>query len=75
MSRCVRRSFLCGKDKISGQSYVHRWGWVEESYLFLCSVFVIDVAAYVGMSNHTHLVVLVNKASANSWSMEEMRPR
>jgi REP element-mobilizing transposase RayT len=71
-SRCVRRSFLCGTDKYTGQSYEHRRGWVEERLLFLSSVFSIGICAYAVMSNHTHVVVCVDKDMAESWSMEEV---
>lgn len=46
VSRCVRRSFLCGEDKVTGQNYEHRRAWVEERLLFLASVFEIDIYAY-----------------------------
>jgi REP element-mobilizing transposase RayT len=72
VSRCVRRSFLCGTDKYTGQSYEHRRGWVEERLLFLSSVFSIEICAYAVMSNHTHVVVCVDKDMANSWSMKEV---
>ena len=47
VSRCVRRSFLCGIDDYSGQSYEHRRGWVEERLLFLSTLFSINSAATV----------------------------
>ena len=72
VSRCVRRSFLCGEDKFSGQSYEHRRAWVEGRLLFLASVFAIDVCAYAVMSNHTHVVLCVDKDLAESWSMKEV---
>jgi hypothetical protein len=67
VSRCVRRSFLCGMDKYSGQSYDHRQGWVEDRLLFLSAVFTIDICAYAVMSNHTHVVLYVDKIEADSW--------
>jgi REP element-mobilizing transposase RayT len=75
VSRCVRRSSLCGEDKFTGQSYEHRRGWVEERLLFLSSVFSIDICAYAVMSNHTHVVLCVDKDLADNWSMEEVVKR
>jgi REP element-mobilizing transposase RayT len=66
---------LCGTDKYSGQSYEHRRGWVESRLLFLASVFAIDVAAYAVMSNHTHVVVQVDKEEALAWTVDEVLKR
>jgi REP element-mobilizing transposase RayT len=67
VSRCVRRSFLCGEDKYSGQSYEHRRAWVEDRLLFLTTVYAIDICAYAVMSNHTHVVLHVDKNLADGW--------
>ena len=75
VSRCVRRSFLCGEDTFTGQNYEHRRGWVEERLLLLGSVFSIDICAYAVMSNHTHVVLYVDKEQADSWSMAEVLRR
>ncbi|GAA0852692.1 transposase [Aliiglaciecola litoralis] len=72
VSRCVRRSFLCGEDSLTGQSFEHRRAWVEKRLLFLASVFAIDICAYAVMSNHTHVVLCVDKETADSWSMTEV---
>tara|TARA_R110002012_G_scaffold224450_2_gene396429 strand:+ start:680 stop:1669 length:990 start_codon:yes stop_codon:yes gene_type:complete len=72
ISRCVRQSFLCGVDAHSVHSYEHRRGWVEERLLFLSSLFAIDICAYAVMSNHTHVVLCVDKALADSWDAREV---
>lgn len=75
ISRCVRRAFLCGKDKQSGKSYEHRRLWVERRLLFLAEVLCVDVCAYAVMSNHTHLVLRINKQKAQALSVEEVITR
>jgi hypothetical protein len=75
VSRCVRRSFLCGEDAVTGQSYEHRRGWVEERLLYLAQLFAIDVCAYAVMSNHTHVVVHIDAEQAKAWSLDEVLSR
>ncbi|MFT5839825.1 MAG: REP element-mobilizing transposase RayT [Flavobacteriales bacterium] len=72
VSRCVRRSFLCGIDAYSGQSYEHRRAWVEERLFYLCSVFAIDICAYAVMSNHVHVVLHVDVDKALGWSDKQV---
>ncbi|WP_334018440.1 transposase [Alteromonas sp. S015] len=69
ISRCVRRSYLCGYDRTSNVCYEHRKTWVEKRLLFLSKIFAIDISAYAVMSNHVHIILCVNKEAAASWSM------
>ncbi|PCK30165.1 transposase [Pseudoalteromonas piscicida] len=71
-SRCVRRAFLCGKDKLTGKSYEHRRGWVEEKLLMLATAFCIGVCGYAVMSNHTHIVLCVDDQEAKDLSDEDV---
>ena len=72
VSRCVRKSWLTGVDKYTGQSYEHRRGWVESRLLALANIFAIDVSAYAVMSNHLHLVLRIDIYEANTWTDREV---
>ena len=43
--------------------------------LYLSRFFSIKVCAYAVMSNHTHVVLFVDKDAAKSWSAEEILTR
>jgi hypothetical protein len=75
ISRCVRRAYLCGQDKTTGQNYEHRRGWVEDKLLALSQVFAINVCAYAIVSNHTHVVFFIDENVAKSWSTQEVLKR
>ena len=74
-TRCVRRAFLCGADRISGKSFDHRKRWLETRLTFLANVFAIDLAAYAIMSNHYHVVLRINSKLAESLSDEAVIDR
>lgn len=63
VSRCVRRAFLCGEDKITGKSFEHRRKWLIDRIRFVTSVFDIDMCSYAIMSNHFHIVLRVGDTS------------
>ena len=46
VSRCVRRTFLCGYDAHTQTSYEHRRLWIEERIRLLSSIFCLDICAY-----------------------------
>lgn len=74
-SRCVRRAFLCGLDRLSGRSFEHRKQWIVERIAELASTFAIDVAAYAVLGNHYHLVLRIDADRAASWSDDEVVER
>ena len=75
VSRCVRRSFLCGTDPITHQSYEHRRSWIKRKMMALSQVYCIDICAYAIMSNHYHLVVHINREKAESLSNRQVAER
>ncbi len=75
VSRCVRRSFLCGKDPDTGKDFSHRKKWIAERIKELASVFCIRVAAYAVMSNHYHVVLYLDRETAESLTDKEVLER
>jgi hypothetical protein len=75
VTRCVRRAFLCGEDRLTGQSFAHRRGWIAERMKQLAGVFAIDVAGYAVMSNHYHVVLRVDRERALAWDTQEVLER
>lgn len=66
ITRCARRSFLCGDDKYSGQNYEHRIGWIENRLLLLTEVFCIDIAGHSIMSTQPILELLKCRARCHT---------
>ena len=75
VSRCVRRSFLCGYDATTQTNYEHRRGWVEARINAVAKVFCIDVCAYAVMSNHYHVVLHINRRKAQALTEQQVIER
>jgi len=75
VSRCVRRAFLCGWDRLTGRSYEHRKQWIVDRLQLLGDVFCIDVCAYAVMANHHHVVVRLNAEQAEAFDYEAVAER
>lgn len=74
-SRCVRRSWLCGKDKVSGKNYSHRKQWLIDRIRFLSQYFAVEVHAYAIMSNHFHLILRYAPLAHLQWTDETVADR
>ena len=75
ITRCVRRSFLCGRDQYSGKSYEHRKGWIKNRLMELLEIFAIDCLAYSVMSNHLHSLLRTLPELSLNWSAGEVARR
>lgn len=75
VSRCVRRTFLCGVDHSTGRSYEHRRSWIEDRIRLLSSIFAVDICSYAVMSNHYHIVLKLCPEQIESLSNLEVIQR
>jgi len=75
ISRCVRRSWLCGRDRRTGKDYNHRKSWLKERMLHLARYFAVEIDAFTIMDNHFHLVVYFDPGECARWSDSEVAYR
>jgi len=75
VSRCVRRAFLCGEDRLTGRSFEHRRQWVEDRIHELAGIFGVAIWGYAVMSNHVHVVVEILPEAVAKWSDDEVAQR
>lgn len=75
VSRCVRRTYLCGKDHATGKDYEHRRQWIEDRIRILSSLFAVDICAYAVMSNHLHIVVRLHPEEIETLSDDAIAER
>lgn len=74
-SRCVRRAWLCGRDKRSGKDYAHRRRWLKDRLLLLAQCFAVEIYAYAIMSNHFHIVLHYDPNACDAWTDDEVARR
>ena len=75
INRCVRRTYLCGKEKRSGKDYSHRKQWIRDRLEELAGIFGIDVLGFAVLSNHLHVVARTRPDVVKGWSDEEVALR
>ena len=75
INRCVRRTFLCGRDKRSGKDYSHRKQWIRDRLEELAGIFGIDILGFAVLSNHLHVVVRTRPDVVTSWSDDDVAMR
>ena len=53
-SRCVRRAFLCGQDRLTGQDFEYRRDWIRDFEETLAGLCAIDIGFHKCISKVLH---------------------
>lgn len=72
ITRCVRRSFLCGYDELTKKDYNYRKEIIQNLLKILTKAYSIEVCSYSIMCNHIHLVLYVNESKVQSFSQDDI---
>jgi hypothetical protein len=74
-SRCVRRAFLFGFDRVTKRNFSHRKAWVVDRLRYLAAIFAIEVCAYSVQATHHHTILRTRPDIAAGWSDREVAIR
>jgi REP element-mobilizing transposase RayT len=74
-SRCVRRAFLCGFDKLTQRDFSHRKALLVERLRHLAAIFAIEVCAYAVLADHYHTILRTRPDIVALWSDREVARR
>jgi len=75
VSRCVRRSWLCGVDRLVKKNYAHRKDWLKQRMLHLTQYFAVAIDAFAIMSNDFYLIVYFDPQASFRWTHKEVPER
>jgi hypothetical protein len=75
MNRVCRRCYLLGNDPVSGKSFDHRKGWIENELKRLAANMGIDLLAFACLSNHFHLILRSRPDVVETWTDHEIARR
>ena len=74
-SRCVRRAFLYGYDKLTGKDFSHRKQWMVDRMQQLAAIFAVEICTYSVMENHYHVTLRTRPDIVAAWSDLEVAAR
>ncbi len=74
-SRCVRRAFLYGFDRVTQRDFSHRKAWIVDRLRHLTAIFAIEVCAYAIMENHYHTILRTRPDIVALWSDRDVASR
>ena len=66
-TRCVRRTFLCGRDRYTQKDYSHRRDWIVRREEQLAGLFALDIEFRAELSNHLHNALRTLPQVARRW--------
>ena len=52
----MQRTFLCGRDPLTGHNYDYRRDWIERLLEYQAGVFAVDIGNFAILQNHEHLI-------------------